>query len=59
MIALLRKWYEKSADYVFEGETFKGIKDYDNYLSFKFGDYMELQHKEKRIVHPVTGIKLL
>lgn len=55
----LRKWYEKSADYVFEGETFKGIKDYDNYLSFKFGDYMELPPEEKRIVHPVTGIKLL
>ena len=55
----LRKWYEKSADYVFEGETFKGIKAYDNYLSFKFGDYMELPPEEKRVVHPVTGIKLL
>ena len=31
------KWYQKSADTVFEGVTFQGIKDYDAYLSFKFG----------------------
>ena len=55
----LRKWYENSSDYVFEGQTFKGIRDYDEYLSFKFGDYMKLPPEEKRKVHPVSKIKLL
>ena len=53
------KWYESSSDIVFEGVTFQGIKDYDGYLSFKFGRYMELPPEDKRKVHPVSGIKLL
>ena len=55
----LRCWYENSADIVFEGVTFVGIKDYEDYLNFKFGDYMELPPVEKRKVHPVSGLKLL
>lgn len=54
-----RCWYENSADMVFEGKVFRGIKDYDSYLTFKFGCYMELPPKEKRKVHPVSEIKLL
>jgi lipopolysaccharide cholinephosphotransferase len=54
-----RSWYETSADIVFEGVTFQGIKDYDGYLSFKFGDYMELPPMEERKVHPVSKLKLL
>lgn len=54
-----RNWYENSVDTEFEGEVFQGIKDYDSYLSFKFGDYMELPPVEKRKVHPVSQIKLL
>lgn len=53
------EWYENSADIEFEGVTFSGIKDYDAYLSFKFGDYMELPPEEKRKVHPVSGIELI
>ena len=53
------KWYETSADTVFEGVTFKGIKEYDEYLSFKFGKYMELPPEEQRKVHPVSEIRLL
>lgn len=55
----LRKWYEKSADIQFEGVTFSGIQDYDEYLSFKFGKYMELPPMEQRKVHPVSKIKVL
>ena len=51
-----RNWYENSIDTVFEGVTFQGIKDYDSYLSFKFGNYMELPPVEKRKVHPVSKI---
>lgn len=54
-----RNWYDNSADIVFEGKVFQGIRDYDSYLSFKFGEYMELPPKEKRKVHPVSALKLL
>lgn len=54
----LRKWYENSTDIVFEGITFQGIAEYDEYLSFKFGNYMELPPEEKRKVHPVSELKV-
>ena len=53
-----RTWYEHSADIMFEGKVFQGIHDYDSYLSFKFGNYMELPPEEKRKVHPVSEIRL-
>jgi len=56
--AYLRKWYENSADTVFEGVTFQSIKEYDEYLSFKFGNYMELPPEEKRKVHPVSKLEV-
>lgn len=52
------KWYEKSADICFEGKLFCGIKEYDEYLSFKFGDYMSLPPEKDRKTHPVSKIKL-
>lgn len=51
-----RNWYESSTDTVFEGKVFQGIRDYDSYLSFKFGDYMELPPVENRKAHPVSKI---
>lgn len=53
-----RRWYEDSADTVFEGRVFQGIRDYDGYLRFKFGDYMTLPPVEQRKVHPVSAIRL-
>ena len=53
-----RNWYENSVDIVFEGKIFQGIRDYDSYLNFKFGDYMELPPEENRKVHPVSDIRL-
>ena len=35
------------------------MKDYETYLSYKYGNYMELPPMEKRKVHPVSKIKLL
>lgn len=55
----LRKWYENSAKISFENEIFSSIKDYDAYLSFKFGDYMKLPPVEMRKTHPVTALQLL
>lgn len=53
------EWYETSEEIIFEGITFIGIKDYDEYLNFKFGNYMELPPEGQRKVHPVSEIKLL
>lgn len=54
-----RKWYEERAPITFEGKIFDGIKNYDEYLSFKFGNYMELPPEGGRKVHPVSDIKLI
>ncbi len=53
------EWYENSAQIDFEGVSFAGIRDYNAYLSFKFGKYMELPPEGQRKVHPVSEIKLL
>jgi len=54
-----QKWFEKSLDMNFEGYTLQGIVDYDGFLKFEFGDYMELPPEHKRKVHPVSKIKLI
>ena len=54
-----RDWYENSKEFMFEGKVFQGIKDYDSYLNFKFGEYRKLPPVENRKIHPVTAIKLL
>lgn len=54
-----RIWYENSIDIIFEGKIFQGIKDFHIYLSFKFGNYMELPPMINRKTHPVTKLKLL
>jgi lipopolysaccharide cholinephosphotransferase len=54
-----RKWYEESAPIVFEKIVFQGIKDYREYLHFKFGEYMQLPSIEQRKVHPVSALKLI
>ena len=53
-----RCWYENSQDMMFEGKVFQGIKDYDSYLSFKFGNYMKLPPVHMRKVHPVSRITM-
>lgn len=53
-----RKWYCHSAEFLFEGVLLRGIRDYDEYLTFKFGEYMEIPPLEQRKTHPVSQIKL-
>ena len=57
--AYLRKWYENSEEILFEQTAFWGIKDRDEYLKFKYGDYMQLPGAKDRKVHGVTAIKLV
>ncbi|MDD6812673.1 MAG: LicD family protein [Lachnospiraceae bacterium] len=54
-----RKWFAETAPIEFEGITFEGVKDYDGWLSYEFGDYMKLPPKEKQKTHPVSDIKLI
>ncbi len=51
-----KKWYENSSDIKFEGCTFSGIRDWDEYLTFKFGDYRTLPPESQRKVHPVSQL---
>lgn len=54
-----RSWYEDTIDIKFEGVTLKASRAYDEYLTFMYGDYMELPPLEQRKVHPVSQLKLL
>ena len=55
----LRRWYVRRAQYEFEGGTFYGIHDADEYLRFKFGEYMQYPPKKDRKTHPVSRLKLI
>ncbi len=54
----LRKWFETSKTVIFEGIPLQGINDHDGFLTYEFGNYMELPPIEKRKVHPVSDIRL-
>lgn len=41
-------WIGELADYTFEGETFKGPKEYDKFLTALYGDYMQLPPEDQR-----------
>lgn len=53
-----RHSFEELVPIKFEHIELMGMKDYDTYLSYKYGNYMELPPVEKREVHPVSKIKL-
>lgn len=50
-------WEEQS--YTFWKHIFEGIKEYDEYLSLKFGNYIGMQPESERKVYPVSKIKLI
>lgn len=55
---LKKDWYLNRKEYEFEGHKFYGPKDYDGYLSYVYGDYMELPPLNKREQHsPFSEIK--
>lgn len=53
-----REWYEDVADLPFEGVNLSACKKYEEYLTFLYGNYMQLPPEEKRKVHPVSKFKL-
>lgn len=54
----LTEWYEDTESITFEGIEFDGIRKCDEYLKFKFGNYMELPPESERKVHPVSRLEL-
>lgn len=55
----LRSSFDELVETEFEGTMLMGMKDYNTYLEYKYGDYMTLPPIEKRKVHPVSKIKLI
>ena len=50
-----KRWFLNTASFEFEGKTLIGLADYDEYLRFSYGDYMQLPPEEKRVQHaPVS-----
>lgn len=54
----LAKWYQGGEDVLFEGNAFPGVNGADEYLRFKFGDYMTMPPLGQRKVHPVSAFSL-
>ena len=44
-----KEWLLELSEYDFEGHKFLGKKDYDGYLTSRYGDYMKLPPKEKQV----------
>lgn len=55
----LRKSFDELIPTKFEGKQLMGMEDYDTYLGYKYGNYMELPPEDKREIHPVSKLKLL
>ncbi len=53
-----RQWYTSLRRYPFADLKLPGAKDFDGYLKVKYGDYMKLPPEEKRVVHPISKLKL-
>ena len=53
---LPKKWLLERAEYEFEGKRFFGTKDYDGFLTWLYGDYMQLPPEDERDPHsPVSS----
>jgi len=52
------KWYKELSEIEFAGYKFPCPEDGDGYLTFKFGNYMELPPENERKTHPVSEFRL-
>ena len=53
-----RAWYTHFTNVMFENREFMAISEYKEYLTYKYGDYMELPPPEKRHWHPAAKLRL-
>lgn len=54
-----RVWYEELVELKFEDKILYAPKKWDEYLTFKFKNYMELPPEENRKTHPITKLELI
>jgi lipopolysaccharide cholinephosphotransferase len=54
----LHKWYVDTDEIEFERQMFPCVKDYDEYLTYKFGNYMTLPPEHERRWHTVSSFRL-
>lgn len=52
------QWADEISDFLFEGKTLCGVAAYDEYLTFKYGDYMTLPSADKRKTHMISKLSL-
>ncbi|MDR1739444.1 MAG: LicD family protein [Bacteroidales bacterium] len=52
------KLWDTFTEIKFEGITFKTFGNFDAYLLFKYGDYMDLPPVSERKTHPISQLKL-
>lgn len=45
------EWYGEDSFYEFAGHKFRGIKEYDKYLTKLYGDYLQLPPENQRQIH--------
>lgn len=53
------RWLKNIEPIVFEGIQLSGMQFYHEYLSYKYGDYMQLPPLSSRKTHPVSKLTLL
>lgn len=54
-----RRWFSETAPIRFEDHVLEGVKDYQGWLRYEFGDYMKLPPENKRKTHPVSKIRFI
>lgn len=55
----LRNCFINTVPISFEKTLLIGMKDYQCYLSYKYGDYMKIPPIKKRKIHPVSSLQLI
>ncbi len=50
-----KKWCNKTCMVDFEGKKYPAFEQYDEYLKYRYGNYMQLPPEDKRIPHPVEA----
>ena len=53
---LQKRWLLETVPMQFEDISLPGLKEYDEYLTYMYGNYMELPPEEKRVTHRFTDV---
>lgn len=50
-----KQWCEKTIMVDFEGKQYPAFEQYDEYLKYQYGNYMQLPPEDKRVSHPMEA----